>query len=269
MPRPPDGAMVVKYQGQRYYSGTVCIRAEADTARLKQLGFRALISAGHSAGSLRYQALWPNSTVIIPMPDFMTGLEYTASGLPGDFSMVAPEDDKGGDSIEGELLLQDVLSPQYDSMASTPQEPIIVEPPPKPAVSEIQRLSIESNGDGRAETWFLHYPVPADGKTDTSFDGKGYIRGLVLCASHRDLKTLERLGFTDISDFAQPLRIESYFNLETGDSVYYRVLNAYWPPKIETDDLPLSVPQIIALRCKGAKPVFSKVHMRMPVDNKP
>jgi hypothetical protein len=170
---------------------------------------------------------------------------------------------------DAENTLADLVSPTnggtiLGSSRGTGAEPTPIQKEPEP-----KALSLEMNSAGEAQYWFMHYPVPADGKPDTTVDGKPYVRGQALCSSASDTVALKRLGFVGFSNFENPVGKRNFAGNLKGDSVSFAVIETCWPITVRTDDLPLSVPQIAAARYENARPVFSKVHMKAPVDDKP
>jgi hypothetical protein len=93
MPQPPDDA-VTDHQGKTtYYSGTVYLTSHADTVKLKDLGFRDFAFEGRAFNSLKYKSRWPQSALNLPMPDYLTGIDYdVASNVEHVSDEVAPED---------------------------------------------------------------------------------------------------------------------------------------------------------------------------------
>jgi len=76
MPVPPPAA-VRHHQGKTiYYSGMVYLSSHDDTVRLKELGFRDFEFECRSFHSLKYKAKWPDSAVDVPIPDYVTGMNY-------------------------------------------------------------------------------------------------------------------------------------------------------------------------------------------------
>jgi hypothetical protein len=100
MPRPPQGTQSFQLAGKSCYAGTVCIASQADTAKLKELGFARLAFIGSSYHSVCYKAVWPTAAVNVQMPDYMSNLEYDRTGMKSVPSTTATEETESDDSTE-------------------------------------------------------------------------------------------------------------------------------------------------------------------------
>ncbi|HEY3295198.1 MAG TPA: hypothetical protein VGL38_07150 [bacterium] len=76
MPTPPQDAVRRVYDAEVYYSGTVYVSSPEDTLKLLDLGFGNLQFDSRCFGSYKYKAWWPKSIVELPVPDYVTGMNY-------------------------------------------------------------------------------------------------------------------------------------------------------------------------------------------------
>lgn len=73
---PPPDSRIEKIDGQDFASGEVYLTAHADTALLKEFGFRNFKFAGRSVGTVKYHAQWPLAAVASQLPAQLSGLDY-------------------------------------------------------------------------------------------------------------------------------------------------------------------------------------------------
>ncbi|HEY3295195.1 MAG TPA: hypothetical protein VGL38_07135 [bacterium] len=74
--RPPENCAVRKIGGHTFAEGEVYLSSHADTALLKEYGFRTFEFQGWSLGRARYEAVWPTSVPLDALPSQLDELTY-------------------------------------------------------------------------------------------------------------------------------------------------------------------------------------------------
>jgi hypothetical protein len=103
MPRPPQDAIAERQGNVVVYTGTVYVCAHEDTAKLKELGFRDFEFEGRSFSSLKYKAKWPISVADLPVPEYVTGINYELSRPDRPYDLDALIDNSGASPYYGSI----------------------------------------------------------------------------------------------------------------------------------------------------------------------